>query len=427
MKEDTSNRLRRKVSLAAVAFLAGLNLHAAENKSVVENSKTSSPWFVGASLAFKETLDENVFLQNVTSNAFRHSFISTLVPSMSIGYTRGAEFQGTLSYAPELAFFHGQPGEDFNAHRVQLTLDGTASATKWELNENFLAIDGSEVGPSFYGPGGAPAAGAPQIRDRHAAMVERGQVRVTQTLDTWFLRPVVSGYYHDFQTLQRLTPGYQNYVDRSDWNAGADLGRDAFGNTKISLGYRYGQQTQARLLSFPEQYASAYHRLLLGIEGQLATWLGVSISVGPELRHYDNSVAAGFGERDEVIPFVDSTVTLNTGAMDTVSVSCKIFEQPGFSGRSTYLDRTFETIWRHKCNQHLTVGTGLRAYNTDFLKPTMRNDWILTPNVVVSYALNTHASTEASWLLDDAFSLVPNTQGREYTRNAVTLGIKYVF
>jgi hypothetical protein len=180
-------------------------------------------------------------------------------------------------------------------------------------------------------------------------------------------------------------------------------------------------------LNFPEHYDSAFHRLLFGVEGQPAPWLGLSLCAGPEFRHYGNFVAAGFGPRDKMIPFVDSTITLRVGTRDTATLSAKVFEQPGFSGRSTYLDSTYETTWRHKFSQHLTVGAGLRAYNTDFLKPTTRNDWITTPNVVASYSFNRHLSAETSWLFDKAFSLVPNTQGREYTRNAGTLGIKYLF
>ena len=83
--------------------------------------------------------------------------------------------------------------------------------------------------------------------------------------------------------------------------------------------------------------------------------------------------------------------------------------------------------WRHKLGPKLTVGAGLRAYNTDFLKPVVRNDWIVTPSVVASYAVNRHLSGEISYLYDDAFSLVPNTSGREYTRNAVAVGVKYSF
>ena len=390
-------------------------------------STSASPWSACATLAAKESFDENVFLQSVTSNAFRHSFVTAVLPSVGLVYKPGDLIQAGLTYSPEVNFYHSASAEDYVSHRVLLSLSGTSSQTKWDVNENFLAIDGSNIGPSFYGPGGAPAGGGPQIRDRRAAMVERGQARLSQGIGDWSVRPVLSGYAHDFRTLQQIAPGYQNYVDRSDWNAGVDLGRQLTQSALFFIGYRYGQQTQAKLLEFPEHYDSKYNRVLFGAEGKPWRWLALSICAGPEFRRYGESVAEGFGDRNVTCPFADSTVTISPTAHDAVTFTAKIFEQPGFSGRSTYLDSTYEMSWRHKFAQRLTVGIGCRTYNTDFLKPTQRNDWILTPNVVASYAFNSHLSSEASYLFDEAFSLVPNTQGREYTRNMGSIGVKYAF
>jgi hypothetical protein len=399
----------------------------AQAASIGDPALTVSPWKPSATVGLKETFDDNVLLQNVTTNAFRSSPVTTVLPSVSVSYQPADSFHASLSYAAEINFFHSFSTEDFTLHRVLLGLDGTVNKTKWELSENFVAIDGSDIGPSFFGPGGAPAAGAPQIRDRHAAMVERGQIRVTQSFAPWFVRPVLTGYYHDFETVQRTTPGYQNYVDRSEWNAGADLGRAITENFSFLAGYRYGQQAQARLLEFPEHYDSAYQRALFGLEGKPWPWLSLNVSAGPEFRRYGNGVAAGFVQKNETYPFVEAALNLLPTTRDTLMLSAKSFEQPGFSGRSAYLDSTYEMTWRHKLGQKLTVGAGLRAYNTDFLKPVVRNDWIVTPSVVASYAVNRHLSGEISYLYDDAFSLVPNTSGREYTRNAVAVGAKYSF
>ena len=206
-----------------------------------------------------------------------------------------------------------------------------------------------------------------QIRDRRAAMLERGQVRLTQHFQSWFLRPVLSGYYQDFQTIQRITPGYQNYVDRSDWNAGADLGRDISQTSRLSVGYRYGQQTQARLLDFPEHYDNDYHRVLFGFEAEPAPWLGLSLCAGPEFRNYGSSVARGFINLDEVIPFVDSTMKFLIGTRDTATISAKVFEQPGFSGRSAYMDSTYETTWRTSSLKGSRLGPGCARTTPIFL------------------------------------------------------------
>jgi len=429
MTHSSSNSRLRKISQilcsGILTWAAASSLYGTESVPATPGTASSSSWSASASIAVKETFDENVYLQNVTSNAFRHSFVTTVLPSVSISYKPADVFHATLSYSPDVTFFHSEPGEDFSAHRVQLSLGGSSPKTEWELNENFLAIDGNELGPSFYGPGGAPAAGGPQIRDRRAAMVDRGQVRLTQHFGSWFLRPVLSGYYQGFQTIHRITPGYQNYVDRSDWNAGGDFGKEISQSTRLSLGYRYGQQTQARLLDFPEHYDNDYDRVLFGFDAEPAPWLELSICAGPEFRHYGTFVSRGFDDRDELIPFVDSTLRFLISARDMGTISAKVFQQPGFSGRSAYMDSTYETTWRHKFSQKFTIGAGLRAYNTDFLKPTARNDWIITPSLIASYTLNRHLGIEAYWLYDDDFSLIANTQGRDYSRNAISIGAKF--
>jgi hypothetical protein len=417
----------RRLFCFTLLFGARICCPGAQEKIAMSTVQPEKPWSVCASIAVKEAFDENVFLQNATSNAFHHSFVTSVSPTAGVSFKPDQAFNATLSYSPAVTFFHSEPNEDFSSHRVQLAMEGAASETRWEVSDTFLAIDGSNSGPTFSGPGGAPAAGAPQIRDRRDAMLERGQARVTQRFGSWFVRPVISGYYQDFQTLQSISPGYQNYVDRSDWNAGADVGKTICSDTSLTIGYRYGQQTQARLLDFPEHYNNSYHRVLFGLEGKPARWITLSLSAGPEFRHYGNAVAATFNNRDELIPFVDASVTFGVGTRDTAILSAKVFEQPRFSGRSSYVDSTYEMNWRHRFGEKLSVGVGVRAYNTEFLKPANRDDWIVTPSVVAAYTFNRHLSAEVSWLFDDAFSLVQDTEGREYTRNAVSLGVKYAF
>lgn len=420
------NRIIEMVSGLAVCTLFTVAAANGQDKgaALVSPPAQSSVWTPCATLAVRESLDDNVFLQSVTTNANHSSFLTTVLPAVGIAFKPADAFNASLNYSPEINLYHSASSEDFTMHRVVLGLNGTVSQTKWELSDNFVAIDGSDIGPSFFGPGGAPAGGGPQIRDRREALVERGQLRVTETLGAWFIRPVISGYYHDFETLQKAAPGYQNYANRSDLNGGADVAHTLGQDVWLFAGYRYGEQTQAKVLDYPERYNSTYNRALTGIEGKPWNWLNLALSVGPEFRRYAGSVPASF-DRNETYPYVDSTATLLPTKADTITLSAKRFEQPGFSGRSTYVDATYEMSWRHKFGDKLTIGLGLRAYNTDFLVPVIRNDWILTPSIVASYAFNHHFSGELSYLYDDAYSLVLNTQGREYTRNLMALGLKY--
>jgi hypothetical protein len=70
----------------------------------------------------------------------------------------------------------------------------------------------------------------------------------------------------------------------------------------------------------------------------------------------------------------------------------------------------------------------------DWQTPVNRNDWIYTPSVMASYTLNKHLSAELNYSCDLVQSKVSTSaegatwaDGREFTRNLVSLAVKYVF
>lgn len=387
----------------------------------------AKPWTGSATVAVREVFDSNVFLQDVTDQADRESLVTTVVPSMALTYRDGTWGQWTLQYAPEAVFFHSESTEDHVLHRVGLNGSGKSGAWGWDWQNALVVLDGSDLGPTYTGQGGAPAAGGPQVRDRRDAAIYRGGLRVTRSWGPWWVRPVFAAYLHDFQTRHQATPGYLNFVDRNDLNGGVDLGWAARAGTKLGIGYRYGGQDQAQLLSYPEQYDNRYHRILGLAEGTPKEWLTLAIALGPEFREYGDSVPAAFGDREVVNLFVDASVTLRPTAADTVVLSAKQFEQPGFAGRSTYEDLTYDVAWRHRLSDQWTFSVVGRAYNTDFLAPVWRDDWVLSGSLAVSYAVTKRFQAEVSGTCEDGESRVPDTRGRDYSRQLVALGLKYTF
>ena len=154
-------------------------------------------------------------------------------------------------------------------------------------------------------------------------------------------------------------------------------------------------------------------------------WLQVSIALGPELRTYGDGVPVSFGSHDVQNLYAEATITATAGKSDTLVVTVKNFEQPGFSGRSVYEELTFDLSWRHRLNDHWTVGAGGRAYNTDFLYPVRRNDWVLSANGLLNFALTRKFSVEASYVFEDGETQDPGASGREYQRHLLALGLKY--
>jgi hypothetical protein len=387
-----------------------------------------SPWKFGASVGVKETFDSNVYLQDQTPQANRESLVTTILPQVAATWKPGAAFSAALTYSPEVTWYHSESSEDYVLHRGVLNLSGKLDQTAYDWTTTAVLIDGSSIGPTWTGPGGAPAAGGPAVRDRRDAAVYRSNLRVTQTVGEWLVRPAATFYLHDFQTVQSAAAGYQNYVDRSEFTGGLDAGRRIKSLTAW-LGYRFGVQDQDQLLASPVQYDSTFHRVLFGLEGAPLSWLKFNVVLGPEFRHYDdkdNKLPVGF-DPDRVLLFVDSSLSLLPTKADTVTLSIKQFQQPGFGGRSAYTDLTYDLGWRHKFNATWTTGLSGRAYNTDFLAPVSRDDWIFSGSAFVNWAVTKKLNAEASYTFESGESMIPNTSGREYTRHLVALGVKYVF
>lgn len=411
-----------RVSLGVgVVLLAGV-LAAA---SAQTNRTPASTWKFNASVGVKETYDSDVYLQAHTAQANRESFVTTLLPQAVVAWNPSAAFNAGLTYSPEAAWFHSESTEDYVLNRGVLSLSGKVDQAAYDWTTTVVSIDGDHLSPTWTGQGGAPAAGGPAVRDRRDAAVYRSSLRVTQNFGPWFVRPAGTLYVHDFQTEQRTTAGYQNYVDRSEFTGGLDSGR-RFKAFSVWAGYRYGSQNQAQLFQFPEEYDSTFHRVLFGLEGAPVSWLKLNLVVGPEFRHYGDKTPAGF-DRDRVELFVDSSLTLLPTKEDTLALSIKQFQQPGFGGRSAYTDLTYDLTWRHKLSASWTVGAGGRAYNTDFLVPVARDDWVFSGNVFASWNITKHVNAEASYAYETGNTRVPNTSGRDYTRHLIAIGAKYLF
>lgn len=405
-----------------------------------------------AELTFKEAYDSNVYLQdtrpdaaNVTAakaagfdpvEAKKGSFVTTVVPNVGLDYQPCAAFRVTAGYAPEIAFYHSARSEDYTAHRATLNLSGTIEETKWELLNSFTFLDGSSQGPTFARPGDVPAIGGIPLRNRRDAFVFLNTFRVTHPIGKFFMRPVATAYLHDFGTKQRSNPDptrfvYENYIDRQNINGGVDVGMPLGEAMHLILGYRYGHQDQFKLLGDDSPYDRTYHRPLLGLEGSPAKWIKFSLLGGPDFSDYASGTPSGFDE-NEIVWFIDSSVTLQPTDRDTIRFSNVRYQQPAFASASVYEDITYSVTWRHKFDDHWSASAGFQLNIGDWQSPVQREDWIYTPSASLSYVHDKHLSAELSYSYDwmDNKAGTSSTQtafaeGREYTRHLVWLAVKY--
>jgi hypothetical protein len=413
MNMHSSLKLVTSLLVASVAFS-------------ITRCASASDWTTSASISLKEAYDSDVFMQRIGPNANKNSVVTAVTPSVGAQWKPSAAFNGSLSYAPEVAFYHSASSEDYVSHRGSLNLSGKIKETTWELLNGITWIDGNRLSPTFTGPGGAPALGGVPLRDRRDAVIYRDSFKLQHPIGNWFLRPVASSYVHDFKTVQSAAAGYQNYADRNDINGGLDAGYKAFKDTYLVVGYRHGSQDQSTVLANPIEYANTYDRALAGIEGKPVSWLKLNLAIGPDFRSFGPNVAAGFNRHKTKI-YLDFTGTLTPSKADTIALTAKRFEQPGYGGRSVYEDSTYEASWRHKFTDKLTAGIGVRVLNWSFEAPVKRNEWWYNGNASAVYTFDKHWSAELAYGYDRVDSQIPNTEGREARRHLVSLSGKYTF
>ena len=412
-----------------------------------------------AEATVKETYDSNVYLQDEAPNpanvaaaqaagfkpveANKGSFVTAILPKVSLDYRPCSSFSLSLGYAPEIAFYHSADSEDYLTHRVLFNFGGKLGDATWELLNTATYIDGGEEGPTFARPDDIPAIGGIPLRDRRAAFIFRNGFRVTEPVGKWFFRPVAASYLHDFKTDQHYqTPAektvfsYENYVDRQDISGGLDVGYDLGRKNYLVAGYRFGRQDQFTLpgaggTTLHSTYGNDYHRILLGLEGSPVSWLKLAVLGGPDLRRFDAGTPAGF-DRTGIRYYWDASANATPTRNDTATLKSTRYEQPAFSSFSMYEDTKTDLAWKHKFNDQFTTTLGFTLYVGDWEKPLHRDDWIYTPNVGLTYSYNQHLSADFSYSYDWVDSKVsageePLTKNHEFTRHLVSLAVKYAF
>ena len=443
-----SSHLTNRVKFFA---LAGACLFLSAGSALAAH--TNLNWNAG--VTFKETYDDNVYLQDVqpdptgvantraagltAATAYKSSWLTTVLPHLGLNYENGdSTFNFEAAYAPEIALYTSAEDEDYVTHRTTLNFSGHIKDATWELLNSPTLIQGSTVGPTFASPGDVPAIGGIPLRNRCEAFIFINSFRVTVPFGKWFIRPVATSYYHDFLTDQRLPVAnsgytYENYYDRQDINGGLDIGYDVGRKTYLVLGYRYGRQDQftgPKGNAFVDSpYDRAYNRVLIGVEGSPAPWIKLAMLGGPDFSDWAAGTDPGF-DRNKIVYWIDAKVTLLPTKNDTIVLFHRSYQQPAFASESVYQDITSTVTWTHRFNTHLSASAGMELYIGDWQAPVKRDDWIYTPSFDVTYAYNQHLSAEFSFSRDWAEnqqSGITTGEGREFTRDLFSLAVRCAF
>jgi len=409
--------------LSPLLFACALASCLTGTAGAVEDGARPSLKFSGM-VGIEQSYDTNVMLQSVSNLAEIESWSTALSGTFAADWRGAGGATARLGYAPTWTQFSACSSEDSVAQRLSGSFNGKTLGATCALQGSAALVDGSHDSVVWTGPGGAPATGGAAVRDRRDQAVYRGSARVQWTRGDWFARPVASLYIADFRTRQSAEAGYLNHVDRDDLHAGLDLGRTLRPGLSAYFGYRRGSQDQDRLLTYPEEYDNTYDRWVAGLDGRPFAWLGLALAAGPEFRRYGPNVHATFPDRELTNLFIDATATATVSRTDVVAVQVKQFQQLSFAGRGAFDDLNLDLAWRHTFCARASAGVTLHAYNSDFLAPARRDDWLYTARLQGSYTIDDTWTVEASLVLERGDSTLREMPGREYDRSVTALSLR---
>jgi hypothetical protein len=430
------NVSRRTLAISVFMLLAGF----------AGAAETGAMWKTSVAASARLIYDDNVFLQDrnpMTVNAKGvGAEAGSLVDTASL--TLGATWQPVnalaldFGYAPELIRYQRFKSENHDDHRLNAGLHGQNGAWSYDAKGNLLIVDGSSDSPIFGEVGGTPAIGGEQVRSRRDQTVTKGSGNLAYAMcPEAFVRAVGGASFQDFRTTQKPTtgiggiPGYANYVDRSEWSAGPDIGWFIHQDLALVAGVRFGEQRQGNLLGVKNNYSNTLTRFLVGLESRVCPSFSLKFIGGPDVRQYTNSaVGAGF-DRTRSTHYAEGSATWTPSKADAFTLSMKDYLWLSSGGRGAYKNILYDLAWKHAFSKLWSAGAGFNYQegdNLDYVTPAnYRNDSIYSVSGGVIYAINAKTKLDANISREWSDSAVANKPGREYVHWLVSAGVKYTF
>jgi hypothetical protein len=371
-------------------------------------------WLSEISIGIREGYDNNVYLGNRYNTVPASvpigatvalpkvgSEVTTISPKLGINFIPLLGEQSflkvlSLTYAPDFVNYSATPSQNYNAHRLSTTIAGGADAFSFKLDESFVDIVGSKVGQVYFASGCNSAYANGTLRERLEQSQDRASLVLKYDQESWFLRPTASllDYNLNSEQLSATTyPGYQNYSDRYDFNAGADVGYKLQKDFALTAGYRAGHQYQEKYPLAVDAYgqtsSSDYQRFLIGFEGKPTSWLEAKYQGGPDFRNYNDN--APVRKRDAVDYYGEGSLTAKASKDDIITFNYRQWEWVSSTGKVPYFDSTFDLSYKHNFTDKLSAKVGARllaskyssgelysAGNHDHTTalPYYRNDWL---------------------------------------------------
>ena len=428
-------------------------LQAAGPAAAMTNAWQKPDWLAEASVAVKESYDNNVFAAGAKAGdlptgysvppgsavALRNnsSWVTTVSPKLGVNFApllgSNAVFQTlSLAYAPDFVFYHNATSESYHAHRFATLVKGQAEAWSFNVDNSFTYIDGDKYAPTY--PGAYLSAhGSAAPRERRKQIQERAAVFIRHDWERWFVRPTAALLYYNLMTVQMNVTGYQNYPSRSDVNGGVDGGCKLTPDFALTLGARYGSQWQQQFAFDPHSSPNDYQRILFGFEGQPWKWLTVKFQAGPDFRQYAGDTATHItpvNDRHPVKYYGEGSLTAAVSDKDAFAFKYKQWQFVSSVGRLPYFESIYDLSYHRKLTRQLGLDLGGRIVKLDYTssnlaKARQRKDYDYSLTLGLTCDVNRHLSLFANNALElgrNGAEGIPNAATREFNRNIVSLG-----
>jgi hypothetical protein len=238
--------------------------------------------------------------------------------------------------------------------------------------------------------------------------------------------------------------GYQNYVDRSDVNGGADFGYRVMTNLALTTGYRYGSQFQQQFptsISSDSHYSSStYQQVLFGVEGKPFRWLSAKLAGGPDFRDYNPYTPVHNLHPTKYFGEAALTATITTN--QSLTFSYKQWNWVSSTGYVPEFDSSY--VLNYHWNATRQLGFDLAAklqeadytsgYDTNGTAPSIRADRMYTVSPGVSYAFTPHLAASVNYNFDagnNVLYTIPASEHaaayKNFIRDVVSLTLIYKF
>lgn len=386
--------------------------------------------------------DSNIFLQDggpavagVVSPgepAKAGTWVGTL--SAGAGYSSAETPAGrfTFDYHVDAVRFDDYSSENHDDHRLRVGLKGGADHWKWTASAGVLHTDGSDEGPVYRRVGGGPAIGGEPVRARRDQTISTGSFRATREVEGGWWRVLGDAKYQDFHTKFDALAGLSPYVDRGEFTAGVEAGRDVAPGFALVAGVRAGVQKQEDRPPIEGRNSSnSILRALVGVEGKPTKTLKLDVRVGPDFRHFGDELPSSL-DRDVTAPYGELAATWTPTEADSVTASGKYAIWLSSAGRGAYEDSIWKLAWSHRFSAVVTARIEGRLATGDskgYAYPGVKafNDRIYGGTLGVDFAVAKDTTVSLDAIGDVGDSLIPDRPGREYHRVQVGLGVTRVW